>query len=71
MNFGATKRIGSKKNNIKIDLGAFTKGYITELVGNYLEDIGIDKYLIDAGGNIKVGNNYKKENILEAYFISA
>ena len=54
----------SKKNNIKIDLGAFAKGYITELVGNYLEDIGIDKYLIDAGGNIKVGSNYKKDNYL-------
>ena len=56
--------IFSKKNGIKIDLGAFAKGYITELVGNYLEDIGIDKYLIDAGGNIKVGNNYKKDNYL-------
>ena len=51
-----------KQNNIKIDLGAFTKGYITELVGNYLEEQEIDKYLIDAGGNIKVGNNYKKDN---------
>jgi len=56
--------IYSKKNGIKIDLGSFAKGYITELVGNYLEDIGIDKYLIDAGGNIKVGNNYKKDNYL-------
>lgn len=51
-----------KKNNIKIDLGSFAKGYVTELVGNYLEELGIDKYLIDAGGNIKVGNNYKKDN---------
>ena len=56
--------IFSKKKGIKIDLGSFAKGYITELVGNYLEDIGIDKYLIDAGGNIKVGNNYKKDNYL-------
>lgn len=54
----------SKNNNIKIDLGSFAKGYITELVGNYLESIGIDKYLIDAGGNIKVGNSYKKDNYL-------
>lgn len=51
-----------KNNGIKIDLGAFAKGYITELVGNYLEELKIDKYLIDAGGNIKVGNNYKKDN---------
>jgi len=56
--------IYSKNNNIKIDLGAFAKGYITELVGNYLEDINISKYIIDAGGNIKVGNSYKKDNYL-------
>lgn len=54
----------TKNNNIKIDLGAFAKGYITEIVGNYLEEIGIDKYLIDAGGNIKVGENYKKDNYI-------
>jgi len=56
--------IYSKNNGVKIDLGSFAKGYITELVGNYLEEVGIDKYLIDAGGNIKVGNNYKKDNYL-------
>ena len=53
-----------KNNNVKIDLGSFAKGYITELVGDYLESINIDKYLIDAGGNIKVGNSYKKDNYL-------
>lgn len=52
----------SKNNGIKLDLGAFAKGYITELVGNYLEELNINKYLIDAGGNIKVGYNYKKDN---------
>lgn len=52
----------SKNNGIKLDLGAFAKGYITELVGNYLEELNVNKYLIDAGGNIKVGDNYKKEN---------
>jgi len=51
-----------KTNDIKIDLGSYAKGYITELVGNYLEEVGIDKYLIDAGGNIKVGKAYKKDN---------
>jgi len=54
--------IYKKNNGIKIDLGAYAKGYITELVGNYLEELEIDRYLIDAGGNIKVGNNYKKDN---------
>ena len=54
--------IYSKSNNVKIDLGAYAKGYITELVCEYLESKGIDKYLVDAGGNIKVGNSYNKDN---------
>ena len=45
-------------NHPNIDLGAISKGYTTEIVGNYLESIGIDKYLINAGGNVKVGNHY-------------
>jgi thiamine biosynthesis lipoprotein len=49
-----------KKSNLSIDLGAIAKGYTTELVGNYLESIGIDKYIINAGGNVKTGNHYKK-----------
>lgn len=52
----------TKNNNIKLDLGSYTKGYITDLIANYLESLKIDKYLIDAGGNIKVGNAYKKDN---------
>jgi len=45
-------------NNIQIDLGALAKGYATEKVGNYLESKGITKYLINAGGNVKVGDHY-------------
>ena len=48
-----------KSSNIKLDLGAYAKGYVTELVGEYIESKGYDKYLINAGGNIKVGNKYK------------
>ena len=43
-----------KNENLYLDLGAITKGYATEEVGNYLESIGFDYYLINAGGNIKV-----------------
>ena len=46
-----------KNENLYLDLGAITKGYATEEVGNYLESIGFDYYLINAGGNIKVGKN--------------
>ncbi|MGE5455604.1 MAG: FAD:protein FMN transferase [Ignavibacteriales bacterium] len=47
-----------KKSNISLDLGAFAKGYATEMVGRYLESINIDKYIINAGGNVKVGKHY-------------
>lgn len=50
-----------KKNNIKLDLGGITKGYVTELVGKYLEDNNIHSYIINAGGNVKVGKAYQKE----------
>jgi thiamine biosynthesis lipoprotein len=49
----------SKTSDVKIDLGAVAKGYVTELVGKYIESKGCNKYLINAGGNIKVGNSYK------------
>ncbi len=47
-----------KNNHPNIDLGAIAKGYATEEAGKYLESIGIDKYIINAGGNVKVGNHY-------------
>jgi len=49
-------------NHPNLDLGSIAKGYATEQAGNYLESIGIKEYLINAGGNVKVGNSYQKEN---------
>lgn len=49
-----------KKDDLKIDLGSYVKGYVTELVGEYIESKGYYKYLINAGGNIKVGEKYKE-----------
>lgn len=46
-------------NGFNIDLGALVKGYVTELAGNYLEENGLDKYIINAGGNVKVGKSSK------------
>ena len=46
-------------NNSNIDLGAIAKGYVTEIAGDYLESIGFDKYIINAGGNVLVGSHYK------------
>ena len=60
LNDNVYKRTG----DITIDLGAYAKGYVTELVGKYLEERGYSKYLINAGGNVKVGKSYKKDKYL-------
>lgn len=48
----------TKYNDVKIDLGAYAKGYVTELVGNKLKELGYNSYLINAGGNVKTGDHY-------------
>lgn len=52
-------------NNINIDLGGIVKGYVTKLLGEYLDKEGIKKYIINAGGNVIVGskNPYYKIGI--------
>ena len=45
--------------DFKIDLGSFAKGFVTEKAGDYLENIGLDYYIINAGGNVKVGKSHK------------
>ena len=53
-----------KKNDIRLDLGGLAKGYVTELVGKYLEDNNINSYVINAGGNVKVGKAYNKDKFV-------
>lgn len=50
-----------KNNNLNIDLGSISKGFATKNVGEYLESIGLKKYLINAGGNVLTGESYKKD----------
>lgn len=45
-------------NHPSIDLGAIAKGYATEEVGKYLKEKGINKFIINAGGNVLVGDHY-------------
>jgi len=45
--------------NFNIDMGSYVKGFVTEKTGVYLESIGIDYYIINAGGNVKVGKSNK------------
>lgn len=49
-------------NHPNIDLGSIAKGYATEKVGEYLESIGITQYIINAGGNVKVGDHYSNSS---------
>lgn len=46
-----------ENNHVNIDLGAIAKGYVTELAAKYLEKEGINRYIINAGGNVVVGEN--------------
>ncbi len=48
-------------NNVKIDLGAIAKGYTCDEVAKYLKSIGITKYIINAGGNVLVGEKVKED----------
>ena len=51
-----------KKGNISLDLGAIAKGYVTELAGDYLDSIGLEKYIITAGtSSVKVGKHYAND----------
>ncbi len=45
-----------KNNHPNIDLGSITKGYVTKLVGDYLKSEKIEDFIINAGGNVLVGN---------------
>lgn len=48
-------------NNLNIDLGCISKGYTTEEVKKYLDKVGIDKYIVNAGGNVIVGKKYHND----------
>lgn len=45
-------------NEPNIDLGSIAKGYATQKVGEYLKENKISKFLINAGGNVLVGDYY-------------
>ncbi len=48
-------------NKPNIDLGAIAKAYATDVVGQHLKDNGFNKFLINAGGHVLVGDKYRKD----------
>lgn len=48
-------------DDVNIDLGAIAKGFATKKVGEYLEEKGFKKYIVNAGGHVLVGKKYQKE----------
>ena len=52
-----------KKRNLKINLSSIGKGYGIDLIGKTLDQLGINHYIINIGGDILTkGHNSKKEN---------
>ncbi|MDD3392614.1 MAG: FAD:protein FMN transferase [Bacilli bacterium] len=45
-------------NHPSIDLGSLVKGYVTNIIKDFLEENGFDSYLINAGGHIVLGDTY-------------
>ena len=43
--------------NASIDVGALGKGYATEMAARYLESVGIESYVLNIGGNIRIIGN--------------
>ena len=48
-------------NHPNIDLGSVAKGYATNEVGKYLKSVNINKFIINAGGNVLVGDHYNDD----------
>ncbi|MGD2172394.1 MAG: FAD:protein FMN transferase [Gammaproteobacteria bacterium] len=50
-------RAFSHHPDLEIDLGGIAKGYAIGLVGEFLDDNGIDDYIVNAGGDMLISGN--------------
>ncbi|MDD3186888.1 MAG: FAD:protein FMN transferase [Bacilli bacterium] len=48
-------------NHPCIDLGSIAKGYTNQIVADYLKSIGLNSFLINAGGSVVVGEHYAND----------
>ena len=44
--------IKKKYSNIYLDFNALAKGYVVDVIGNYLEELGDSNYMIEIGGEV-------------------
>ncbi len=52
----------TKPKGFYIDFSAVAKGYAVDLVGEFLEDLGIENYMVEIGGEVRtLGMNGKNE----------
>jgi FAD:protein FMN transferase len=55
--------IKKDKPNLYIDLSAIAKGYAVDLIANYLDELGINNYMIEIGGEIRTKGINPNNNI--------
>lgn len=60
---GKARSVRFLKKGIRIDLGGIAKGFAIDAAAAVLEQHGIDRYLIDAGGDLRAGFPPPGENI--------
>ncbi|MDR7211879.1 FAD:protein FMN transferase [Flavobacterium piscis] len=55
-------KIIKAKPGIKIDFNAIAQGYSVDILANYLENKGINNYLVELGGELKAKGKKENEN---------
>lgn len=48
-------RIEKENPNITLDFNAIAQGYSSDIIGEYFEELGINNYLIEIGGEVRAG----------------
>ncbi|MDR0453875.1 MAG: FAD:protein FMN transferase [Deferribacteraceae bacterium] len=51
----------AKGNGLKIDLGAFAKGWIVDNISTYLKSNGINNFIVNAGGDLFAGGEKERD----------
>ena len=46
-----------KTRDLKIDLSGIAKGYAVDVLGSYLDGLGVENYFLDIGGELKMKGN--------------